>query len=340
MKNAKRKGLIPLMAVICMAAGLNAQAQIAASDEAILTDLYNGTDGPHWIDNFGWLNINDPWFGVTLNGGKGNELVLTLTLPDNGLVGTLPESLGNLSALEILDLSGNSLYGRLPTNLSDPQFISAIDLSSNYLSGEIPPNLGSPPGLRVLFLEHNRLQGRIPDHLPYICKLNDNQLSGPIPTNLSAGALLDLGSNRLRGPLPVELGDLNANPILLANNDLCGTVPDFTNFSRVTLDLRSNYFDIAPGSVSLANIEAMIAAGCTVFYSPQKEVPVRPIWGGPGPFRYRIDGEPGHYLIQCSEDQLNWSLVDEISLDGAGTHWLEMVEPNNTGRYYRHIGPL
>lgn len=44
--------------------------------------------------------------------------VVTLSLPDNGMDGSLPESLGRLSALAELWLDGNALRASIPASLA------------------------------------------------------------------------------------------------------------------------------------------------------------------------------------------------------------------------------
>ncbi|KAL5766526.1 hypothetical protein ACOSP7_017143 [Xanthoceras sorbifolium] len=50
----------------------------------------------------------------------------------------IPSSLGNLTALESLDLSSNRLVGEIPRQLASLNFLEVLNLSQNQLSGPIP----------------------------------------------------------------------------------------------------------------------------------------------------------------------------------------------------------
>ena len=161
----------------------------ATSDRAALVALYNGMDGPTWPNSDNWLTDAplDEWFGVTTDGSTGR--VIDLTLIGNNLKGQLPPELGDLTALEGLNLGGNFIYDyNLPT-LSDltnlrrlslfQNFISDVsalssltrleilDLSDNGVS-DISPLLDLP-NLRFLSVWANPLTGRsIDEHIPVL----------------------------------------------------------------------------------------------------------------------------------------------------------------------------
>ncbi|GMN59844.1 hypothetical protein TIFTF001_028930 [Ficus carica] len=66
------------------------------------------------------------------------ELLYVLNLSNNAFSGPIPWSLGKLQSLESLDLSRNKLNGTIPTSLADLNFLSHLDLSFNKLVGMIP----------------------------------------------------------------------------------------------------------------------------------------------------------------------------------------------------------
>ncbi|GLT38426.1 hypothetical protein SLA2020_126790 [Shorea laevis] len=66
---------------------------------------------------------------------KGLQL---LNLSDNILVGPNPPALGNLKNLEALDLSQNKLVRSIPTQLTQLNFLEVFNESYNYLTGLIP----------------------------------------------------------------------------------------------------------------------------------------------------------------------------------------------------------
>lgn len=80
-----------------------------------LVDLFNYTGGTTWTAHNNWLATLDPchWDGVTCTDGA----VTALELGNNGLVGHLLESLGNLTKLTKLHLQNNNLDNALPAGL-------------------------------------------------------------------------------------------------------------------------------------------------------------------------------------------------------------------------------
>ena len=153
-----------------------------------LAALYVATDGPNWRNNENWLSAQPliEWEGVTAD-EDGN--VINLALPNNGLKGSLPPELGDLTTLGAVFLARNQLTGPIPPELGDMTELFLMDLTYNQLTGPIPPELGKMTKLRQL-------------------KLNSNQLTGPIPEelgNLPNLSLLQLGINELSGCVPASL---------------------------------------------------------------------------------------------------------------------------------------
>jgi len=208
-------------------------AGISLADCQALVALYNGANGPNWTDHTNWLTDApcSDWYGVTCDP---DDRVITLALPANELNGTIPAQLGDLTSLQILDLSDNELSGTIPSHLGNLASLVWLKLGSNELSGSIPPQLGSLASLEWLELSYNNLGGSIPpelDGLAHLRWLNlySNQLSGAIPVrlgNLAGLEQLVVGSNQLNGIPPAELGNLaNLSVLLLSSNPLSGSLP-------------------------------------------------------------------------------------------------------------------
>ncbi|GMY17872.1 leucine-rich repeat receptor-like serine/threonine-protein kinase BAM3 [Fagus crenata] len=66
------------------------------------------------------------------------KLQIALNLSSNHFEGVIPESLRQLTALEVLDLSNNNFTGKIPTFLTEMTTLTRLILSNNELSGVIP----------------------------------------------------------------------------------------------------------------------------------------------------------------------------------------------------------
>ena len=183
----------------CNAASMN------VGDCEALVALYESTDGENWNENTNWLgdspcNAADTWFGVSCLGGRVTDIVL----PENNLVGPLPDELGNLGQLSSLNLFSNTITGTLPAPLLNLDMVTFLQLGSNEIEGTIPPEIDQMDGLVSLYL-------------------NQNSFSGPIPAtlgNISSLQLLYLNGNILNEPVPDSLCDLNLNNLNLGYNAL------------------------------------------------------------------------------------------------------------------------
>ncbi|KAL5831953.1 hypothetical protein ACOSQ4_017307 [Xanthoceras sorbifolium] len=74
----------------------------------------------------------------------------------------IPEEIGKLQSLHLLNLSQNLLIGHISSSLGNLTALELLDLSSNRLVGEIPRQLASLNCLGVLNLSRNPLSGPIP----------------------------------------------------------------------------------------------------------------------------------------------------------------------------------
>ncbi|MBI3585697.1 MAG: hypothetical protein HY088_01040 [Ignavibacteriales bacterium] len=309
---------------------------VAQSDSVFIESLFSATGGTAWLNKTNWQSGRVPGrYGVAVRSGR----VVSIDLPANNLIGTLPQGLenltalrklnlsgknyhhdmqvqphsqslerfnanrisgqiptniGQLTALEFLDLSNNLLNGTIPSQLSALQQLRWLNLSENFdlggtipsslgsllnlelldlyrvgrLTGSIPPQLGSATQLRVLILSEDRsLTGSIPTELASIPKLRllklDNcALTGTIPTGLANVTTLEqivLSNNKLTGSIPADIGNLLAlNTLSLDLNQLTGTIPaSIVNLTKLSwLDLSDNQLT---GSIpaGIGNIDLM-----------------------------------------------------------------------------------
>ncbi|KAJ9709823.1 hypothetical protein PVL29_001341 [Vitis rotundifolia] len=164
------------------------------------------------------------WFNVTW-----------LFLANNSFSGPIPLNIGDLSSLQVLDVSGNLLNGSIPSSVSKLKDLWIIDLSNNHLSGKIPKGWNDLQRLDTIDLSKNKLSGGIPSSMCSISLLSlltlgDNNLSGelsPSLQNCTRLYFLDLGNNRFSGEIPKWIGERMSSlqQLRLRGNMLTGDIP-------------------------------------------------------------------------------------------------------------------
>ena len=227
-------------------------------DRDALVKFYEATNGDEWDNRTNWLS-DEPlgeWHGVTTNylgwvtglvlkenglsGSLPREMVdLTelevLELERNQITGSMPDWLGRLTKLTVIDLDENDLIGPLPREISKLSQLEVLSLFSNGFDGTVPGWLGGLPNLSVLDLGNNEFRGRLPEDLGElrrlkVLRLDTNELEGGIPPELGSLVNLEeilLSGNRLTGPIPAELGMLRSlKRIRLQWNLLSGPIPE------------------------------------------------------------------------------------------------------------------
>ncbi|MYH53542.1 MAG: hypothetical protein F4139_11480 [Gemmatimonadetes bacterium] len=260
--------------------GLEAHQQWAVtvtpnSDRAALVAFYEAAGGDNWGANGNWLTdapLGD-WHGVQVNrSGR----VVSLDLYKNNLKGRISPEIGNLTALETLNLGRNwrpgpssiGLTGPIPSEIGNLSKLSDLNLSSNELTGRIPVELGGLSNLARLDLGWNDLTGPIPVELTQLDALTkldliQNNLTGTIPPGIGDMVSLtdlNLGNNGLSGEIPAELGNLSLTNLFLDYNALEGPIPaELANISTLRiLYLRENRLT-GPLPSELGNLTRLLA---------------------------------------------------------------------------------
>ena len=179
----------------------------------ILALFYYSTEGDNWLNNFSWLTSTSEceWYGC---GCDHDGRVVSLTLDDNGLAGSIPEELFGLADLEKLDLSSNDLTGTISSGIGQLTSLTHLELGGNDFTGTIPEEIGSLSGLQHVDLSCNTIIGMIPDQIGDLVsltlfKLHENRLTGIIPesvcenrNNSETPGLLETLTSDCGGPFP------------------------------------------------------------------------------------------------------------------------------------------
>ena len=259
-------------AITATAGDASAEVEIAVvnPDRAALVALYKATGGQDWTHRANWLTDSPLGYWHGVRGVNEEGRVTHLGLVRNGLTGRIPPELGNLTALERLDLWSNDLTGPIPPELGNLTALRTLWLSNNELTGQIPPELGNLSALERLYLRSNALTGEIPPELGKLSALewlwlHVNGLTGEIPPelgNLTELVVLDLSSNALIGPIPPELGNLTALETLgLSSNALIGPIPpelgNLTALERLDLSRNALTGPIPPELGNLKLLEGL-----------------------------------------------------------------------------------
>ncbi|XP_030447632.2 phytosulfokine receptor 1 [Syzygium oleosum] len=225
-----------------------------SSDSKALQDLMGNFGSPV----HGWgLNASDnccDWVGVVCNsssslglsggGSSSSGRVVELVLASKKLAGSLPDSLGKLDQLRLLNLSHNLLERTLPESLLHLPNLQVLDLSYNEFSGPVPESVNLPL-LRVFNISENSFDGSLP---VWIC------------ANSTSIQVLNLAVNYFSGVIPPGLGNCGSlQNLSLATNSLTGGISEdiFTLGQLVQLNLQENSFS-GPLDGGIGNLTELI----------------------------------------------------------------------------------
>ncbi|KAG2713345.1 hypothetical protein I3760_04G172900 [Carya illinoinensis] len=100
--------------------------------------------------------------GIELEYERIQDELIVIDLSCNRFEGEIPEVVGSLKGLQILNFSNNALFGHIPSSLANLTYLESLDLSQNKLLGEIPPQLTQLTFLAIFKVFNNCLTGRIP----------------------------------------------------------------------------------------------------------------------------------------------------------------------------------
>ncbi|GMN44472.1 hypothetical protein TIFTF001_013682 [Ficus carica] len=179
-------------------------------DKQALLDFLNNISHSHTLKWSQDSSVCSTWTGIICN--SNHTRVMELHLPGVGFRGPIPsDTLGRLSALQVLSLRMNRISGSIPSDFSKLRNLTSIYLQSNKFSGPLPSDFSVWNNLTIVNLSDNGFNGSIPSSIANLTRLtaldlSNNSLSGQIPDlNISSLEELDLANNSLTGVVPRAL---------------------------------------------------------------------------------------------------------------------------------------
>lgn len=253
---------------------LAAAARSQSGDAAVMQDLKKSINAPSQL---GWTDADPCNWKKSVQCSR-DRRVTRIQIGHQNLVGSLPTSLGKLTALEVFEVMNNQLIGPLPSlaglnslrslllnnnNFSyiPPDFFDGMNsLQAVYLdynpfsSWQIPVGLKSASTLQMFSATSANISGPLPDFFgpDTFSSLNNlrlsfNYLEGPLPASFSGSSIQSLwlngqkGSSRLNGSLSILQNMTQLTQVWLHDNDFSGPLPDFTPLIQLqNVSLRQN----------------------------------------------------------------------------------------------------
>ncbi|GJV28661.1 leucine-rich repeat protein [Tanacetum coccineum] len=192
----------------------------------------------------------------------------SISISHSGFSGTIPDSIGRLSMLEVLFLFGNQLNGSLPDSIGRLSLLKRLDLASNLFSGSLPNSLGQLSKLEELDFSSNFLSGVVTEthfvklvHLKILDGGGNNLILRPRLANWIPPFQLEilyLNSWSLGPQFPAWLiSQRDLEHLEISNTDISSPIPEsfWRSFPNLeSLDMSKNHMQ---GTLNLSGFPAL-----------------------------------------------------------------------------------
>ncbi|OEL29120.1 putative LRR receptor-like serine/threonine-protein kinase, partial [Dichanthelium oligosanthes] len=141
-----------------------------------------------------------------------------LDLTTNNLTGTIPDSVANITTLQLFSCAMNKIEGNIPNEFANLLGLQILRVSINEMSGQFPQPIMNLSNLIKLSIALNKFSGVVPssigNSLPdlQVIVLDGNLFHGHIPsslTNASKLKYIDIAENKFTGTVPISFGKLS-----------------------------------------------------------------------------------------------------------------------------------
>jgi len=248
------------------------QPVILYADSMALVDLYNNCNGPNWTNNDLWLaGPVEEWDGISTTGTR----VTYVFLANNNLTGNIPESFGDLTALENLHIESNEITS-LPESIGNLQALTEFWVGWTSITS-VPESLGNLSSLEQLHLGFTDL-GTLPESFSNLenldwLALGDAGLNS-LPEsfgNLTAVTSCFLWGNSLT-ELPDNIGGMESLRFLSLDDNQLTTLPesicDLNNLGW--LYINQNQLTSLPENIgNLSTLDTLLLSENQLTYLPE-----------------------------------------------------------------------
>lgn len=135
---------------------------VPTSEREALINFYDALDGDNWAVKTNWKTSAEvsTWTGITVRVIDDIPHVTEIKLFNNGLFGSIPESINLLSKLEVLTLT-NAYVTNIPSSIGDITTLKSFTLEGvgfNSPLTKLPATMGNLNNLKLLNISNNSLK--------------------------------------------------------------------------------------------------------------------------------------------------------------------------------------